>query len=227
MFAVQGLLMALYWRDALGGGKGQVVDAAISESCFTMMESSLTEYDALGIVRQPSGTGLAKIAPSNIYPTSEGKWIVIAANLDALFRRLCTAMEKPEWAEDPRFKTHEARGENQDELDGLIAEWTKTKTAEELDTLLDEHGVVCGPINTIADIAEDPQFLDRGMVRRFDDPLLGDIAIPGITPRLTETGSDVAWLGPPEPGYHNDEIYGGLLGLSEAELADLRDEGII
>ena len=82
--------------------------------------------------------------------------------------------------------------ENQDELDGFIAEWTKTKTAEELDTLLDEHGVVGGPINTIADIAEDPQFLDRGMVRRFDDPLLGDIAIPGITPRLTETGSDVA-----------------------------------
>ena len=79
MFAVQGLLMALYWRDALGGGKGQVVDAAISESSFTMMESSLTEYDTLGIVRQPSGTGLAKIAPSNIYPTSEGKWIVIAA----------------------------------------------------------------------------------------------------------------------------------------------------
>ena len=227
MFAVQGLLMALYWRDALGGGKGQVVDAAISESCFTMMESSLTEYDTLGIVRQPSGTGLAKIAPSNIYPTSEGKWIVIAANLDALFRRLCTAMERPEWADDPRFKTHEARGEHQDELDGLIAEWTKTKTAAELDALLDERGVVCGPINTIADIAEDPQFLDREMVRRFDDPLLGDIAIPGITPRLTETGSDVAWLGPPEPGYHNDEIYGGLLGLSESELADLRDEGII
>lgn len=227
MFATQGLLMALYWRDALGGGKGQVVDAAISESCFTMMESSLTEYDALGIVRQPSGTGLAKIAPSNIYPTSEGKWMVIAANLDALFRRLCTAMDKPEWADDPRFVTHEARGENQDELDGLIAEWTKTKTADELDALLTEHGVVCGPINTIADIAEDPQFLDRGMVQRFDDPILGDIAIPGIAPRLSETESEVAWLGPPEPGYHNNEIYGGLLGLSDGELSDLRDEGII
>jgi len=227
MFATQGLLMALYWRDALGGGKGQVVDAAISESCFTMMESSLTEYDALGIVRQPSGTGLAKIAPSNIYPTSEGKWMVIAANLDALFRRLCTAMDKPEWADDPRFVTHKARGENQDELDGLIAEWTKTKTADELDALLTEHGVVCGPINTIADIAEDPQFLDRGMVQRFDDPILGDIAIPGIAPRLSETESEVAWLGPPEPGYHNNEIYGGLLGLSDGELSDLRDEGII
>lgn len=227
MFATQGLLMALYWRDALGGGKGQVVDAAISESCFTMMESSLTEYDALGIVRQPSGTGLAKISPSNIYPTSEGKWMVIAANLDALFRRLCTAMDKPEWADDPRFVTHKARGENQDELDGLIAEWTKTKTADELDALLTEHGVVCGPINTIADIAEDPQFLDRGMVQRFDDPILGDIAIPGIAPRLSETESEVAWLGPPEPGYHNNEIYGGLLGLSDGELSDLRDEGII
>ena len=227
MFAVQGLLMALYWRDALGGGKGQIVDAAISESCFTMMESSLPEYDAFGIVRQPSGTGLAKIAPSNIYPTSDGKWVVVAANLDPLFRRLSVAMGKPEWADDPRFKTHEARGEHQEELDGMIADWTKTRTAEELDTLLNEHGVVCGPIYTIADIAKDPQFLDRGMVRRFDDELLGDIAIPGIAPRLTETESDIAWLGPPEPGYHNEEIYGGLLGLNDGELSDLRDEGII
>jgi crotonobetainyl-CoA:carnitine CoA-transferase CaiB-like acyl-CoA transferase len=136
-------------------------------------------------------------------------------------------MDKAEWADDPRFVTHEARGENQDELDGLIAEWTKTKTADELDALLTEHGVVCGPINTIADIAEDPQFLDRGMVQRFDDPILGDIAIPGIAPRLSETESEVAWLGPPEPGYHNNEIYGGLLGLSDGELSDLRDEGII
>lgn len=227
MFAVQGLLMALYWRDALGGGKGQVVDAAISESCFSFMESALPEYDALGVIRKPSGTGLANVAPSNIYPTSEGTWMVIAANIDPMFIRLCAAMEMPELAENPRYKTHLARGENQQELDDLIAEWTRTKSAAELDTLFNEHGVVCGPINTIADIAEDPQFLDRGMVRRFDDPLLGDIAIPGITPRLTETGSDVAWLGPPEPGYHNDEIYGGLLGLSESELADLRDEGII
>ncbi len=227
MFAVQGLLMALYWRDALGGGKGQVVDAAISESCFTMMESALPEYDALGIVRGPSGTSLPRIAPSNIYPTRDGKWVVVAANLDPLFRRLCQAMGKPEWADDARFETHEARGERQEELDGLIAEWTETMTAAELDALLDAHGVVCGPIYTIADIAGDPQFLDRGMVRRFDDELLGDIAVPGVAPRLTETEGDVAWLGPPEPGCHNEEIYGGLLGLSDGELAELRGEGII
>ena len=110
LFAAQGVLMALYWRDALGGGKGQVVDASIMESCFTMMESSLMEYDKLGIIREPSGTGLANVAPSNIYPTKEGKYVVIAANVDSMFKRLCEAMGQPELATDERFVNHNARG---------------------------------------------------------------------------------------------------------------------
>lgn len=227
MFAVQGLLMALYWRDALGGGKGQVVDAAISESCFAMMESALLEYDTLGVVREPSGTGLAYVAPSNIYPTSDGKWVVVAANLDPMFRRLCAAMGRPELARDPRFQNHKSRGDNAAEIDRLVAEWTKTKTARELDTLLNEHGVVCSPINSIADIARDPQFLARGMIRRFDDPHLGDVAVPGIVPKLSEVEGDIAWLGPAEPGTHNREIYGGMLGLGDDELAALENDGII
>ena len=227
MFAAQGVLMAIYWRDALGGGKGQVVDASILESCFSFMERSLPEYDKLGVVRQPSGTGLANVSPSNIFPTKDDKWLIIAANIDPMFRRLCEAMGQPELADDARFVDHKARGHHAAELDGLIADWTKTLDVQELDALLDKHGVVTGPIYTIADIAEDPHFKDRNMVQRVEDETFGDMAVPGFAPRLTHSESEIAWLGPNEVGNHNAEIYGGLLGLSEDELRRLEDDGII
>jgi formyl-CoA transferase/succinyl-CoA--D-citramalate CoA-transferase len=226
LFAFEGLLMALYWRDA-GGGRGQVVDAAIVESCFSMLESALPEYDRCGAVRQPSGTGLPNVAPSNLYRTSDGSWMVIAANLDPMFRRLCEAMGKPGLADDPRFANHRARGENADQLDQLIGAWTETLATFELTQVLDAHGVVCGPIYTIADIAADPHFQARGMIRRFADPRFGTIAVPGIAPRLSETPGEIAWLGVAEPGAHNSEIYGGLLGLSDDEIARLKTDGVI
>lgn len=227
MFAAQGILMALYWRDALGGNKGQVVDASIVESCFAMLEGALPEYDKLGIVRQPSGTGIANVAPSNIYPTSDGKWVVVAANIDPMFARLCQAMGQPGLAEDPRFSTHTARGDNAAELDGLIAEWTGTMTAGALEELLEAHNVVVGPINTIADVAADPHFRARGMVRRFEDPDFGDIAVPGVAPRLSESAGDVAWLGPQKVGSHSAEIYRSILGIGDEEMAELENDGII
>ena len=227
MFAAQGVLMALYWRDGLGNGKGQVVDASIIESCFAMMESALPEYDKLGVIRNPSGTGLANVSPSNIFPTSDDKWVVIAANLDPMFIRLCKAMSQPELAENPRYVTHLERGKNAAELDGLIAEWTKTLTAENLTALLDEHGVVVGPIYTIADIAKDPHFQARDMIHRVDDPDFGDIAVPGIVPKLSVVPGEISWLGPQEPGSHNQEIYGDLLGLNGDEMAELENDGII
>lgn len=227
MFAAQGIMMALYWRDALGGGKGQVVDASITESCFAMLESTLPEYDKLGFIRKPSGTGLANVAPSNIYPTKDGNYVVIAANIDPMFKRLCDAMGQPDLASDERFVDHKARGNNAAELDGLIAEWTKTMSAADLDTHLDKHGVVVGPINSIADIVEDPHFKERGMVQRFPDEFFGELAVPGVAPQLTESPGAVSWLGPPEVGSHNGEVYGELLGMSESELAELANDGII
>ncbi len=208
LFAFEGLLMALYWRDARGGGKGQVVDASIAESCFAMLESALPEYDKVGVIRRPSGTGLPNVAPSNIYPTSDGNFVVIAANLDPMFRRLCTAMGRPELADDPRYRDHKGRGDNQAELDALIGEWTRGFTPAALMALLDEHGVVCGPINSIADIAADPHFIARGMVREVSDPRFGTLKVPGIAPVLSETPGDIAWLGPDRPGAHDDEVWG-------------------
>ena len=227
MFATQGVLMALYWRDTIGKGKGQVVDASITESCFAMMESALPEYDKVGYIRQPSGTGLANVSPSNIFPTKDEKWVVIAANLDAMFKRLCDAMEQPELADDPRYSTHQARGARCDELDARIADWTRGFTAAELDVRLDEHGVVSGPIYSIEDIANDPHFQARDMIQRYQDDELGEIAVPGFVPVLSETKSEIAWLGSSEVGAHNEEIYCGLLGMTPAELQELENDGII
>ena len=227
MFATQGVLMALYWRDTIGKGKGQVVDASITESCFAMMESALPEYDKVGYIRQPSGTGLANVSPSNIFPTKDEKWVVIAANLDAMFKRLCDAMEQPELADDPRYSTHQARGARCDELDARIADWTREFTAAELDVRLDEYGVVSGPIYTIEDIANDPHYQARDMIRRYQDDELGDIAVPGFVPVMSETKSEIAWLGPSEVGAYNEEVYCGLLGMTQTELQELENDGNI
>lgn len=225
LFAFEGLMMALYWRDTLGG-KGQVVDAAITESCFAVLESALPEYDKCGVVRSPSGTGLANVVPSNIYPTRDGKYAVIAANLDPMFRRLCAAMGQPELADDPRFVSHKARGDHAELLDGMIADWTRTMTIEELSAALDGHGVVNGPIMSIADIAADPHYRARGMIQEFADPRFGTLAVPGIAPRLEATPGRIDWLGPADVGAHNREVYGAL-GLSAEELDALGTQGIV
>ena len=227
MFAAQGVLSALYWRDALGGGRGQVVDVSLMESCFALLESTVPEYDRLGIVRGPGGTGLKGIAPSNIFKSRDDKWMVIAANADKVFRRLCEAMGQPELADDARFVTHNDRGDNQEELEGIIADWAKERDALEIDRCLNEAGVICGPIYTIADIFEDPQFQARDMLVEHEDPEFGRYIGPGIVPKLSETPGEVRWSATWEEGSHNQEVYGGLLGLSDEELTELKAEGVV
>jgi len=227
MFAIQGILAALYWRDALGGGVGQVVDVSLMEASFALLESTVPEYDRLGIVRGPQGTNLKGIAPSNIFKSSDDKWMVIAANADKVFGRLCDAMGRPELAEDPKYATHIARGENQDELEGIVADWARQHTAKEIDEVLNAAGVICGPIYTIADIFEDPQYQARDMLLRHEDPEFGEYIGPGIVPKLSRTPGSVRWSATWEEGSHNREVYGELLGLSDEEITSLREEGVI
>ena len=227
MFAVQGILAALYWRDVLGGGRGQVVDVSLMEGCFALLESTVPEYDRLGLVRGPGGTGLKGVAPSNIFRSSDEKWMVIAANADKVFGRLCAAMEQPELADDPRFATHRARGDNQTELEGIVADWARRHTAAEIDRLLNDAGVICGPIYTIADIFEDEQFQAREMLVRHEDPEFGEYVGPGIVPKFSETPGRVRWSATWEEGSHNRDVYGGLLGLSDDELAALKEQGVL
>ena len=227
MFAVQGILAALYHRDVLGGGRGQVVDVSLMEAAFAMLESTVPEYDRLGIVREPTGTNLSGIAPSNIFKSRDDLWMVIAANNDNLFRRLCDAMGRPELADDTRFATHAARGENQVEIEGIVADWARERDAAEIDRVLNEAGVVCGPIYTVAEIFRDPQYAAREMLVEHVDPEFGPYVGPGIVPKFSETPGAVRWSGTWEHGSHNEEVYCGLLGLSDAELGRLREDGVV
>jgi formyl-CoA transferase len=226
MFAVQGALAALYRRTVTG--EGQVVDAALTESCLAVQESTIPDYDVGGVVRGPSGTRLEGIAPSNIYRTADGSWVVIAANQDTVFRRLCAAMGRPELASEDRFATHAARGRNQDKLDEIIGDWAAGRDPLDIITTLSDAGVISGPINTVAEVVDDPQLRARGMIaEHWDERVERTVLGPGVVPVLSATPGTIRNAGPARPGQHNDEVYAGLLGKTAAELEALRAEGVI
>jgi formyl-CoA transferase len=167
------------------------------------------------------------VAPSNLFKSKDGKWVVIAANQDTVFRRLCEAMDLPELATDERFKSHLARGKNQEKIEAVVADWAGEHDAAEIDRVLNEAGVVCGPVYSIADIFEDAQYQARDMLLEHHDAELGSFAGPGIVPKFSKTPGEVRWSGPWEVGAHNHEVYGELLGLSEVEIGDLRRERVV
>ncbi len=179
MFGAQGALAALYRRSVTG--HGQVVDVALTESCLAVQESTIPDYDVGGVVRGPSGTRLEGIAPSNIYRSADGSWVVIAANQDTVFARLCQAMGRPELVTDDRFANHGARGRNQDELDKIIGDWAAERRAQTRSSKPSAAaGVIAGPINTVAEVVNDPQLRARDMlVEHYDERLGRPVLGPG------------------------------------------------
>ncbi|MEN0134007.1 MAG: CaiB/BaiF CoA-transferase family protein [Rhodococcus sp. (in: high G+C Gram-positive bacteria)] len=234
MFAFQGVLAALIARERTG--RGQVVDAALTEAALAIQESTVPDYHKTGHVRQPSGTRLDRVAPSNLYRTQDGLWVIIAANQDTLFARLSAAMGRPDLAADPRYATHTARGDHQDELDTLIAEWAGGFPAAELIELLTKFEVVTGPVNTVAEVMADPQFNAREIFVDHVDPSVGPgdagfdpepVKGVGVIPKLSETAGGVRWGGPSRPGTHTDEVLTEILGYDADRLAALREQGTI
>ncbi|NTY61781.1 CaiB/BaiF CoA transferase family protein [Mycolicibacterium sphagni] len=226
MFAAQGALAALYRRTVTG--EGQIVDAALTESCLAVQESTIPDYDIGGVVRGPSGTRLDGIAPSNIYRSADRSWVVIAANQDTVFRRLCAAMGQPELADDDRFVNHVARGRNQDELDKIIGDWAAAREPADIISTLSEAGVISGPINTVAEVVTDPQLVSRGMIADHWDERIGrNVKGPGVVPVLSESPGTIRSAGSSRPGQHNTEIYADLLGLPADEIADLESKGVL
>ncbi len=226
MFAAQGALAALYRRSVTG--EGQVVDAALTEACLAVQESTIPDYDVGGVVRGPSGTRLEGIAPSNIYRSADGSWVVIAANQDTVFRRLCAAMGRPELATDERFADHVSRGRHQDELDEIIGAWAAARQPGDVIATLSAAGVISGPINTVAEVVTDPQLLSRGMIADHWDERIGRaVKGPGVIPVLSDTPGTIRCSGSAKPGQHNDEVYRGLLGRSAEDLDQLRAEGVL
>lgn len=187
--AFQGILLALIARA--NGAEGQVVDASIVDACFAMSESSTLEYEKTGFVRQPTGPRLPRIAPSNVYRSKDGKWVVIAANHDTLWRRLAKIMGQPELGEDERFATHHARGEHEDLLDEIIGAFAAEHTADELDEIVNGGGVVCAPVYTAEDVYEDPYFRERELLVEVEDEVHGRITVPGIVPKLSRTPGSI------------------------------------
>ena len=223
---VIGVLLALYARVA-GRAAGQMIDVAIYEAVWAYMESTIGDYDKLGLVREPTGARLAGVAPSSVYPTADGIWVLIAANRDTVFRRLALAMGSPDLAWDPQYQTHEARGRHQNELDDLITRWSIGEDSSELLKTLDEHGVPAGRIYTAADIASDPHYQAREMIVHVRNDLIEeDVAMPGIVPKLSSTPGLVR-TGGPLLGEHNVEVFVSELGIPMQEYEDLVRSRII
>ncbi|NEX64666.1 CoA transferase [Noviherbaspirillum sp. 17J57-3] len=224
LYSVIGILMALYHRDCNGGG-GQEIDVALYEAVFSLMESMVPEYDKKGIVRERTGSILPGIAPSNVYPTSDGKYAVIAANGDAIVQRLLTVMGRPDLIDDDRFRNNAARVRHMEFIDALITGWTETRTLAECLQQLNDNGIPAGPIYSIADIFDDPQYLARDMILDVPHPEFGTLKVPGIVPKLSKTPGKIAWLGP-KLGEHNVEVLRDA-GVSEEQIARMAERGIL
>lgn len=226
LYAVIGALTAVHARDVRGIGEGQVVDVALYEAVFNLMESMVPEYDVAGIVRERTGSSLPGITPSNTYCSKDGSYVAIGGNSDAIFKRLMEAIGRPELGEDPRYATNADRTEHADELDSLIEDWVEGRTAEEITRILDEADVPVGPIYTVEDIVADEQYEAREMLLEAEVEGVGSVRMPGLAPKLSETPGAVGWYGG-ALGAHNEEVYGGLLGLPADEIGRLAEEGAI
>ncbi len=205
--------------------RGQLVDVAIYEAVFNLLESVVPEYDRGGEIRECSGSTLTGIVPTNTYRCSDGKDVIIGANGDSIFKRLTVAMGQPEMGEDPRFADNAGRVEHEPEIDAKIAEWMTGMTSDEALRVLEEAEVPSGPIYSVADMFADEHYKARGLFEEVESngkPL----TIPAIVPKLSDTPGKTRWPGP-ELGAHNDEILGGMLGMSAAQLEKLRESGDI
>ena len=224
MFATIGALSALQFRQRTG--QGQIVDSAIYEAVLGVMESTVPEYNQLGTIRERTGSILAKIAPSNVYPTADNDMIIMGANQDTVFARLCNAMRQPELAGDERFSNHVARGDNQAELDEIISAWTIQYEAGELLALLEQHAVPAGRIYRAPEMLTDEHFIARDSIVEVEHSKYNNLKMQNVFPRLSTTPGKIKWTGP-GLGQHNEEIYQGLLGYSSSEMERLRKDGIV
>ena len=224
LHGVIGVLMALHHRDA-NGGKGQVIDVALYEAVFNMMEGALPEYDLFKEVRERTGSNLTGIVPSNTYLTRDGQHVVIGANADSIFKRLMKVIGRADLADDPSLSDNAGRAKRGDELDRVIGEWTARRDAGEVVKILNEAQVPNGKIYSMADIARDAQYLARDMIRevRLEDGT--PLKVPGIVPKLSATPGDIEWIGP-GLGEHTAAVLAAH-GYSEAKIAALKERKAI
>lgn len=224
LFAVVGALAAVHERST--SGKGQEVDVAIYEAVAALMESTMADHEISEVTRGRTGSFLPGVAPSNVYPCADGADLLIAANADSVFARLCRAMGSPSLSEDPRFAAHGARGEHMSEIDAIISEWTATMRADELLSVMEQHGVPAGRIYTAADMLTDPQYAEREMVVRLANQFGVEIPAAGIVPKFSRSRPEAPTAGPLLGG-HTREILTGLLGVDDDHWTRLEIDGVV
>jgi crotonobetainyl-CoA:carnitine CoA-transferase CaiB-like acyl-CoA transferase len=226
LYAAFGVMNALYWRDAREGGVGQCLDVSLLEPLFSILGPLPTLYDQLGTVLRRSGSRIYANAPRNVYRTKDERWIAIAASTQPIAKRCFEAIGRPELFGEPRFATAQARVENVDEVDELVGGWMREHTLDEAMEVLLRHEVSAAPVLDVSDLIADPHMEARDAIPTVDDPELGPIRMHGVLPSLSRTPGSIRSTGP-QLGAHNDDVYLGLLGLEESELAALRAEGIV
>jgi crotonobetainyl-CoA:carnitine CoA-transferase CaiB-like acyl-CoA transferase len=224
LHGVIGALMSIL-NVKVNGGAGQVVDVSLVESVFNVMESLVPEYDLLGEIRTRTGGALPGITPSNTYPTQDGGYVVIAGNSDPIFRRLMTAIGRPDLAEDPRMRSNEGRSQHAAMLDSVIGDWSKARSVADALAALDAADVPAGRIYSVADIVADPHYQARDMILEAELPGGTQVKMPGIVPKLSGTPGAVRWQGP-ALGAHTDAVLADL-GLDPAAIRTLRDAGAV
>ncbi len=219
-----GALMALHHRN-VNGGKGQFVDVALYEAVFNMMESLIPEFDVLGFKRERAGNELPGITPSNTYPTRDGKFVIIGANNDSIFKRLMAAMGRADLADDPALATNAGRAPRARELDYAIERWTRKHDLATLLEMLERAEVPSGRVYDAEDIVNDTHYAARRMIEQWELPDGKPMKIPGVVPRLSETPGETRWLGP-KLGAHTAEVL-RRLGYEEEQQRELRERGVI
>ena len=224
LYGVIGALIALHHRN-VNGGHGQFVDVALYEAVFSMMESLVPEFDVLGFIRERAGNALPGIVPSNTYPTRDGKFVIIGANNDSIFKRMMAAIGRADLADDPALATNAGRVPRTAELDGAIADWTRQHDLDRVLEVLDKAEVPSGKVYDAPDILKDAHYLARGMLEQHKLPDGKDFKLPGIVPKLSATPGATEWVGP-KLGAHNAEVLGAL-GYGEAAQQALKARGVI
>ena len=224
LYGAFGVLLALRARDK--SGRGQYIDIGLHDGIFRFLDELAAVYSKTGYVRERNGTETDSSVPHSHYPTGDGKWVAIACTNDKMFERLVHVIGNPELADEERFGTRKKRVVAREIINRLVTEWTMSLPRDEVIARCCEGEVPCGPINSIADIFEDEQFTIRDTLVRVKDDRVGELAVQGVVPKLSETPCEIKHLGA-EMGAHNREIYMDRLGLSEQELAALREEGVI
>ncbi|MGK4341811.1 CaiB/BaiF CoA transferase family protein [Ectopseudomonas oleovorans] len=222
LYGVIGVLLAL--QERARSGEGQEIDVALYESVFAMMESLIPEYDAFGYIREPAGSALPGITPSNSYPCKDGSYVLIAGNGDSIYKRLMSLIGRDDLGNDPRLAQNDGRSQHAELIDGAIAEWTAQRGRDEVIEALKSARVPAGYPYTAADIVSDPHYLARQMIEQVQTSV-GPLKVPGVLPKLSRTPGRIG-TGGPQLGEHNDDILAGL-GLSAEQVAGLRERGII